>query len=87
MGDGDGSGGTYAGYLMVGAGNAGASNKAGTGLWCYGPKAAPNGTWHFCGNNQYGTGFATDVNRIVINPAKTRAIVDLLRRPRSEAYL
>ena len=67
--------GPYAGYLMVGAGNAGASNKAGTGLWCYGPNAAPNGTWHFCGNNQYGTGFATDVNRIVINPAKTRAIV------------
>jgi hypothetical protein len=66
--------GPYAGYLMVGAGNAGASNKTGTGLWCYGPQAAPNGSWHFCGNNQYGTGFATDVNRIVVNPAKTRAI-------------
>ena len=66
--------GPYAGYLMVGAGNAGASNKTGTGLWCYGPQAAPSGTWHYCGNNQYGTGFATDVNRIIVNPAKTRAI-------------
>ncbi len=66
--------GPYAGYLMVGAGNAGATNKTGTGLWCYGPAAPPSGTWHFCGNNQYGTGFATDISRIVVNPAKTRAI-------------
>ena len=66
--------GPYAGYLMVAAGNAGASNKIGTGFWCYGPAAAPNGTWHFCGNNQYGGQMAIDATRIVVNPAKTRAI-------------
>ena len=68
--------GPYAGYLMVFAGNAGAVNKTGTGFWCYGPKAAPNGTWHFCGNNQYGGQMATDATHIVVNPAKTRAIAE-----------
>jgi hypothetical protein len=66
--------GPYAGYLMVFAGNAGATNKTGTGFWCYGPLAAPYGTWHFCGNNQYAGQFAVDVTSIVVNPAKTRAI-------------
>jgi hypothetical protein len=67
--------GPYAGYLMVAAGNAGSLNKTGTGLWCYGPAAAPNGTWHFCGNNQYAGQMAIDATRIVVNNAKTRAIV------------
>jgi len=67
--------GPYAGYLMVAAGNAGATNKTGTGFWCYGPAAAPNGTWHFCGNNQYVGQMAIDATRIVVNNAKTRAIV------------
>jgi hypothetical protein len=66
--------GPYAGYLMVYAGNSGATNKTGTGFWCYGPQAAPYGTWHFCGNNQNVGQFAVDVTRIVVNPAKTRAI-------------
>jgi hypothetical protein len=66
--------GPYAGYLMVFAGNAAAKNKTGTGFWCYGPQAAPNGTWHFCGNNQWVGQMAADVTSIVINPAKTRAI-------------
>jgi hypothetical protein len=66
--------GPYAGYLMVFAGNAGASNKTGTGFWCYGPAAAPNGTWHFCGNNQYAGQMAQDATSIVVNPAKTRVI-------------
>lgn len=66
--------GPYGGYLMVFAGNAGASNKTGTGFWCYGPQAAPNGTWHFCGNNQYVGQIAIDVTQIVTNLAKTRSI-------------
>jgi hypothetical protein len=66
--------GPYAGYLMVFAGNAGAQIKTGTGFWCYGPQAAPNGSWHFCGNNEYAGQMAIDVTGIVINPAHTRAI-------------
>lgn len=66
--------GPVAGYLMVAAGNAGATNKTGTGLWCYGPQAPPNGRWVFCGNNENVGQFATDVNAIVVNSAKTRAI-------------
>jgi hypothetical protein len=66
--------GPYAGYLMVFAGNSAAINKTGTGFWCYGPQAAPNGTWHFCGTNENVGQFAVDVTSIVVNPAKNRAI-------------
>lgn len=66
--------GPLAGYLMVFAGDAGASNKTGTGTWCYGPQAAPSGHWLFCGNNQYVGQFADDVTRLVVNPARTRTI-------------
>src|SRR5271166_4057473 len=66
--------GPVAGYLMLQAGNVGASDKTGTGMWCYGPQAPPNGHWVACGNNQYAGQMAVDVTRIVVNPAKTRAI-------------
>ena len=66
--------GIYAGYLMVFAGNSGATNKTGTGTWCYGPQAAPSGTWHSCGNNQYAGQMAQDVTRFALNLSKTRVI-------------
>jgi hypothetical protein len=66
--------GPYSGYLLVAAGAAGATSNAGTGMWCYGPQPAPNGSWHFCGNNQYAGQFATDTTGMVSNLAKTRVI-------------
>jgi hypothetical protein len=66
--------GPVAGYLMIQAGNVGAQNKTGTGMWCYGPQAPPNGHWVFCGNNQFAGQMAVDVTRLVTNPAKTRVI-------------
>ena len=56
------------------AGNSGASNKTGTGTWCYGRQAAPNGTWHPCGNNQYLGQMPVDVTMFALNSAKTRVI-------------
>jgi hypothetical protein len=66
--------GPYSGYLMVAAGNTAASNKTGTGTWCYGPQAAPSGTWHFCGNNQFVGQMAQDVTSYALNLSKTRVI-------------
>ncbi len=66
--------GAVAGYLMIGAGNSG-NNAAGTGIWCYGPQAPPNGHWVFCGNNAFaGESRFQDFTRIVVNPSKTRVI-------------
>jgi hypothetical protein len=66
--------GPVAGYLMIGAGNSG-NNAAGTGIWCYGPQAPPNGHWVFCGNNAFaGESRFQDFTRIVVNPSKTRVI-------------
>lgn len=62
------------GYLMIGAGNPGSANTAGTGLWCYGPQAPPQGHWTFCGNNQYVGQSPEEVTAIAVNISKTRAI-------------
>lgn len=65
--------GLVGGYLMVGVGNSG-NNGAGSGIWCYGPQAPPNGHWVNCGNNDFMGLGNVDFTRIVVNPGKTRAI-------------
>lgn len=69
--------GPYNGYVLVGAGNAAAKDKTGTGLWCYGPAAPPDGNWYFCGNNQYGGPNArhVDVTQIVENRTRNKSII------------
>ena len=80
--------GPYGGYLMVFAGNSGASDKTGTGTWCYGPQAAPNGSWHFCGNDEYAGQVPVDVTMFALHSAKTRlgTAVTIINRDHDNVY-